>query len=286
MCAAGQLYDASAKVDGTWEPVRARLGLLGPLRLKSDEVDEPVSVAPKIRTVLAMLAMHPDQAVPVSVLTRELWSEDPPVTAARTLQTYILNVRKLLAKAVGLTSADIADQVLVTQDNGYSLRSRGLRFDWVDFLQSADHGRASLRAGDSDTGIRELEKALGMWRGSVLSDVPTGAVLEARRLMLDECRLDTIEALIDARIEAGAHQRVIAELASLTSEHPFHEGLHAQYMRALALNGRRAAALEVFVRLRSRLIEEIGIEPGYPLHELQRKILNSHTVAHASLSVN
>ncbi|MFE0508422.1 BTAD domain-containing putative transcriptional regulator [Streptomyces sp. NPDC058964] len=286
MCAAGQLYDFSAKVSDTQEAFRAQLGLLGPLRLTSDEIDEPISVAPKIRTVLAMLCMHPDQAVPVSALTRELWAEEPPVTAARTLQTYILNIRKLLSKVTALKPADIADQILVTQDNGYSLRSSDLRLDWLDFLRLADHGRASPRAGDSHTGIRELEEALGMWRGSVLSDVPTGTVLEARKRMLEERRLDTIEVLIDARIGAGLHQQVIAELASLTSEHPFHEGLHAQYMRALALNGRRAKALEVFGRLRSRLKEEIGIEPGYPLHQLQHKILNSHTAAHASLAVS
>nr|QJA42413.1 AlaK [Streptomyces alanosinicus] len=268
----------------TRKSVRAKLGLLGPLRLTSNELDEPVSVAPKIRTVLAMLCMHPDQVVPVSVLTRELWSEQPPVTALRTLQTYILNIRKLLSKATGLKPADITDQILVTQGSGYSLRNSDLRLDWLDFLQLADHGRASLRAGDSHTGIRGLEEALGMWRGSGLSDVPTGMVLEGRRLMLEERRLDTIEALIDARIEAGLHQQVTAELASLTSEHPFHEGLHAQYMRALALSGRRAGALEVFARLRSRLIEEIGIEPGYPLHQLQHKILNSHTATDASLS--
>jgi two-component SAPR family response regulator len=131
MCAVGQLYAASPEASDSQEPVRAQLKLLGPLRLMSDELDEPVNAAPKIRTVLAMLCMHPNQAVRVSVLTRELWSEQPPVTASRTLQTYILNIRKLLSKATGLKSAEIADQMLVTQDNGYSLRSSDLRLDWL-----------------------------------------------------------------------------------------------------------------------------------------------------------
>ncbi|CAM5725941.1 AfsR/SARP family transcriptional regulator [Streptomyces hirsutus] len=78
-------------------------------------------------------------------------------------------------------------------------------------MRLADQGRRALGEGDSHTGIRELEQALGMWRGSVLTDVPNGAVLEARRLMLEESRLDTIEALIHARIEAGLHQQVIAD---------------------------------------------------------------------------
>jgi DNA-binding SARP family transcriptional activator len=232
-----------------------------------------------------MLAMHPDQLVSAAVLIRELWSEQPPVTALRTLQTYVLSIRKALSKITGFKPVDVADQLLVTQDNGYCLRSCDLRLDWLDFMRLADQGRRSLRSGDSGTGIGELEQALGTWRGSVLTDVPTGTVLESRRLMLEEARLDTIEALIDARIEAGLHQEVIAELAALTSEHPYHEGLHAQYMRALALNGRRAAALEIFVRLRTRLIDDIGIEPGYPLQQLQRTILNSHKSAHTSLAL-
>ncbi|MEV5333294.1 AfsR/SARP family transcriptional regulator [Streptomyces werraensis] len=286
ICAAGQMYGAAVEPMDTRKQARARIGLLGPTRLHAGDAEEPVSVAPKIRTVLAMLGMHPDQVVPVSTLTRELWPEQPPVTALRTLQTYIFNIRKALAGITGLTAEDVADQLLVTQDNGYRLHSSDLRLDWLDFMQLADKGRRALADGDSHTGIQELEQALGIWRGSVLTDVPTGAVLEARRLMLDESRLDTIEALIDARIEAGLHQQVIAELASLTSEHPYHEGLHAQYMRALALNGRRAAALEVFVRLRTRLIDEIGIEPGYPLQQLQTTILNSHKSAYSDLALS
>ncbi|MFI9616997.1 BTAD domain-containing putative transcriptional regulator [Streptomyces sp. NPDC052023] len=283
MCAAGQMYGAAKPVD-TRGPARVRLGVLGPLRLHADDAKEPISIAPKIRTVLAVLAIHPDQFVSAAVLIRELWSEQPPVTALRTLQTYVLSIRKELSRLTGLKPVDVADQLLSTRDNGYCLHSSDLRLDWLEFMRLADQGRRSLRTGDSHTGIRELEQALGTWRGSVLTDVPNGALLESRRLMLEESRLDTIETLIDARIEAGLHHEVIAELAALTSEHPYHEGLHAQYMRALALNGRRAAALEIFVRLRTRLIDEIGIEPGYPLQQLQRTILDSHKAAHTSLT--
>ncbi|CAM5720101.1 BTAD domain-containing putative transcriptional regulator [Streptomyces hirsutus] len=286
MCAVGQMYGAAVGSMDTRKQARARIGLLGPMRLHAEDGQEPASVAPKVRTVLAMLTMHPDQVVPVSTLTRELWPEQPPVTALRTLQTYVLNIRKVLASITELRPEDVADQLLVTQKNGYRLHSSDLHLDWLDFMRLADQGRRALGEGDSHTGIRELEQALGMWRGSVLTDVPNGAVLEARRLMLEESRLDTIEALIDARIEAGLHQQVIAELASLTSEHSYHEGLHAQYMRALALNGRRAAALEVFARLRTRLIDEIGIEPGYPLQQLQGTILNSHKSAHMALALS
>ncbi|ARP74512.1 hypothetical protein LK08_02335 [Streptomyces sp. MUSC 125] len=252
-------------------------GLLGPLRIGADEAGDPVRLAPKIRTVLAMLCLHPEQVVPAPALMRELWSDHPPASGLRTLQTYVLNIRKLLSQVADREPARVAQDMLVTRAGGYSLQSAGMRLDWLEFIQLADQGRTKLRGGDGRTGIRLLEKALRLWHGSALSDVPAGSVLESRRLHLEESRLDAVEALVEARIEAGLHQKVIAELASLTNEHPYHEGLHAQYMRVLALNGRRARALEVFTRLRARLVDDIGIEPGYPLQQLQLKILNSHT---------
>lgn len=269
------------------ESARARCSLLGPLRISARGAgpDDGVSVPPKIRTVLAMLCVHPDQVVPVPALMRELWCERPPVSGLRTLQTYVLNARKLLSQAAACSPLEIAQDVLVTRAGGYSFQCSGIRLDWQDFKRLTERGRAAIRAGDSLGGGRLLEEALGLWQGSAFSDVPAGPVLESRRLLLEESRLEAVEALVEARIEAGLHQRVIAELASLTSEHPLHEGLHGQYMRALALNGRRAQALEVFSGLRARLVDEIGIEPGYPLQQLQLSILNSHTVEYAPLSV-
>ncbi|MCS0638057.1 AfsR/SARP family transcriptional regulator [Streptomyces sp. LP05-1] len=266
-------------------PAGMRCELLGPLRIGTGDGDDTVGVAPKIRTVLAMLCVHPDQVVPVPALMRELWSERPPASGLRTLQTYVLNARKLLSQVTGDSPVDVARDVLVTRAGGYCLRSAGIRLDWLEFRRLTERGTAAVRAGDSLGGIRLLEEALGLWRGDVLADVPTGPVLESRRLLLEESRLDAVEALVEAKIAAGLHKEVIADLASLTSEHAFHEGLHAQYMRALALNGRRARALEVFGGLRARLVEEIGIEPGYPLQRLQLTILNSHTAEYAPISV-
>lgn len=262
--------------EGEQDAVCVRCGLLGPLRITAGWADEGVAVAPKIRTVLALLLSHADQVVPVPALMRELWFEQPPVSGLRTLQTYILNARKLLAQVTGHSSIEIARDMLVTRGGGYVFQSACARLDWLDFKRFSDRGRSAIRAGDTLAGIRSMEEALGLWHGAAFADVPIGPVLESRRLLIEESRLDTVEALVRAKIEAGLHQEVIAELASLTNEQPFHEGLHAQYMRALAFNGRRARALEVFSGLRARLVDEIGIEPGYPLQQLQLTILNSH----------
>ncbi len=257
-------------------PPSALCGILGPLHVAAGASQESVPVPPKIRTVLAMLLVHADHVVPVPALMRELWSEQPPVTALRTLQTYILNLRKLLSQVTGRPAVDITADVLVTKAGGYCLHSDDARLDWVDFQRLSDRGKAVIKSRDLGPGIRLLGQALELWRGSALADVPLGPVLEARRHLLEESRLNAVETLVEAKIAAGLHQDVIAELAFLTREHPLHEGLHAQYMRALGLNGRRALALEVFSGLRDRLVREIGIEPGYPLQQLQLAILNSH----------
>ncbi|MER5531606.1 AfsR/SARP family transcriptional regulator [Streptomyces sp. NPDC002677] len=256
-----------------------RFGVLGPLHVSVKGSTVATPVAPKIRTVLAMLLADTDHVVPVGALMRELWPEKPPVSGLRTLQTYILNGRKLLARLTGRPAAEIARDVLVTGAGGYSLNSASGELDSLEYLRLVNLGGKAIRAGDENSAILLLDRALSLWRGDAFVDVPVGPVIESKRRLLSESRLGTVETLAEARIRVGLYQEVTADLAALTSEHMLHEGLHAQYMRALALSGRRAQALEVFSALRTRLVTEVGLEPGYPLQQLQLAILNSHSAA-------
>ncbi|GAA0449869.1 hypothetical protein GCM10010361_12420 [Streptomyces olivaceiscleroticus] len=250
-------------------------GVLGPLRLGVSESAEGVSIAPKIRTVMAMLLVHADQVVPLPAFMRELWRERPPATGLRTLQTYILNCRKTLSQLTGCPSAQVAREILVTGAGGYGLKGDHLRLDWLDFQRLKNLGTRALERGESLAGIALLDDALELWRGDALVDTPAGPVLDSKRRFFEESRLDAITLRAEAQIKAGLHQRAIAQLAAETTMHPLHEGLHAQYVRALALGGRRAEALEVLRSLRTRLVSEIGIEPGTPLKDLQLAILSS-----------
>jgi DNA-binding SARP family transcriptional activator len=250
-------------------------GVLGPLHLGVSESVEGVAIAPKIRTVLAMLLVHADQVVPIQAFMRELWEERPPATGLRTLQTYILTCRKILSQLTGCSGAHVAREILVTGAGGYGLKSRHVRLDWLEFQRLKNLGTKALEDGENAAGIELLDAALGLWRGDALVDAPAGPILDSKRRFLAESRLDAIVLLADAQIKAGLHQRAITQLAAVTSEHALHEGLHAQYVRALALGGRRAEALGVLRTLRTRLVSEIGIEPGAPLRELQLNILKS-----------
>jgi SARP family transcriptional regulator, regulator of embCAB operon len=224
-----------------------------------------------------MLTVHVDQVVPAFSLMRELWEERPPASGICTLQTYILNLRKMLASLTGLSTTQVSNEVLVTRTGGYMLVRGAHEIDLDEYLTLANAGKRALFAGDTDRGVRKLIEALELWRGPVFVDVPLGPLLESTRRKFQESRLVVLELLIDTELRLGMHREVISDLAALVTENPLHEGLQAQYMRALQLSGRRAQAVEVFHQLRSRLIAELGIEPALPLQRLYEAILRSDT---------
>ncbi|MFC9745652.1 BTAD domain-containing putative transcriptional regulator [Streptomyces niveus] len=231
-----------------------------------------------MRSVLATLLVHGDQVVPVSSLIRELWDEDPPVSCLTTLQTYILNLRKLLASATGLDTRQVAAEMLVTRSGGYLFRMNRGDLDVHRFHQLVADGRKALSSGDDVTALSTLSSALQLWRGPALVDVVVGSILEGRRQQFEEARLVVLEYLVDTQLRLGMYREVLSELAALTADNPYHEGLHTQYMRALYLNGRRAQALEIFQRLRDNLVTNLGLDPGPAAQQLHRSILNAEPI--------
>jgi SARP family transcriptional regulator, regulator of embCAB operon len=249
-------------------------GLLGPLFIHTKGVINAPS-APKLRTVLAMLLVHADQVVPVSSLIRELWDDVPPNSGVTTLQTYILNLRKLFASVTGFSTKEVSHNILITRAGGYLFQVGAGRLDIHRYYSLVEAGRHALTAGDDRAGIRHLYDALRLWRGSALMDVPTGRVLESKRRQFEESRLAVIEYKIDTELRLGMYRDVLAELAALIVENPLHEGLYMQYMKALYFSDRRAHALEVFHQLRDSLVTELGVNPGSPVQKLYQAILTS-----------
>ncbi|MDW3848649.1 AfsR/SARP family transcriptional regulator [Micromonospora sp. BRA006-A] len=231
-----------------------------------------------------MLLVYSGQVVPVSSLIRELWDHQPPVSGLTTLQTYILNLRKLFAAATGMPSGQVSRSVLVTKAGGYLLQADAGQLDVHRYHDLVKEGREALSAGDDRSGVRRMTDALRLWRGPALVDVPAGPVLESKRRQFEESRLVVLEYLVDAELRLGMYREVLTELAALTVENPLHEGMHAQYMRALYLSGRRAQALEVFHRLRSDLVNELGLEPGPQIQRLHQAVLNADDMGDDHLS--
>ncbi|MFI6026205.1 AfsR/SARP family transcriptional regulator [Amycolatopsis magusensis] len=219
--------------------------------------------------------MYSGQIVPVSAMMRELWNEDPPLSGLPTLQTYVLNVRKLLSAVTGLTAAEVSREVLVTKSGGYVLHDGAGALDVRRYHALVSSGREALSNGHDEIGVRRMTEALRLWRGPALVDVQVGPVLESKRRQYEESRLVVLDYLVDAELRLGMYREVLTELVALTVENPLHEGMHAQYMRALYLSGRRAQALEVFHGLRNSLVRELGLEPGPPVQRLHQAILNA-----------
>ncbi|MGR8012339.1 AfsR/SARP family transcriptional regulator [Streptomyces hypolithicus] len=233
--------------------------------------------APKPRQVLALLALHADQVVPVSLLTEELWGERPPRSARTTLQTYVLQLREMISAALRHDPADTpprtAKDVLVTLPRGYLLASSGGVCDVEEFERLAGLGYRLMDGGDFAGAARQLRLALDLWSGSALADVQVGTQLEMECRRLEETRLCALDQRIEADLRLGRHRELLGELTVLVSRYRTHENVHGQFMLALHRSGRRSEALDVYQRLRSALVRELGLEPSAGLRRLQRSIL-------------
>jgi YVTN family beta-propeller protein len=221
---------------------------------------------PRQRGVLANLALHAGRAVVVSQLIDDLWGSSPPASAGHTIETYVSRLRRVL-------DMPGEQSVVVTVGRGYALNVAPEQVDALHFAELAAEGRAALDRGDAVGAERALSAALVLWRGPALSDVRDSAFapVAARRLETD--RLAALETLMDARLLLGGHRDAVSELERAIALDPYRERFHAQLMVALYRSGRQADALGAFQKARARLAEDLGLEPGRELRELETAVL-------------
>ncbi|MEV8309133.1 AfsR/SARP family transcriptional regulator [Streptomyces flavidovirens] len=252
------------------------IDVLGALAVRENGISITPS-APKPRQVLALLALHADQVVPVASLIEELWGEQPPRSARTTLQTYVLQLRDLISTALEHepegAEPRTAKDVLVTSPGGYLLNTSGGTNDVREFERLAGTGYRAMDAGDFPAAARQLREALDLWTGAALADVHTGPQLEMEARCLEETRLCALDQRIEADLRLGRHRELLGELTVLVRRHRTHETLHGQLMLALHRSGRRSEALDVYQRLRNALVGELGLEPSAALRRLQRSVL-------------
>jgi DNA-binding SARP family transcriptional activator len=241
-------------------------GLLGPLLVRVGR--KPVRVsAGKQRVLLATLLVHANQVVAVDDLAETVWDGSPPESARVTLQNYVKRLRQALGPA--------GHQRIATRPAGYLIEAAIEELDLTRFGQLQAAGRAAAQAGAWDNASAQLSEALLLWRGPPLADVPSRLLTRAEVPRLAEMRLDALEARIDADLHIGRHREVIAELQSLVGAEPLRERLHELLMLALYRSGQRAAALDAYRRAWRQLVDQVGIEPGPGLRELNQRILRS-----------
>ena len=233
--------------------------ILGPLEVLEgeDALDVP---GQRQRSLLALLLLHANQVISSSRLIEELWPDEASESHAGALQASVSRLRKSLGSGA---------ELLVTLQTGYVIRLAPGQLDLDRFERLVEE------AGDAEPpeAAEKLREALALWRGPALADFAYEPFAQAAIGRLEEVHLLAVEMRIDADLALGRHAELVAELDALAAEHPLRERLRGQLMLALYRSGRQAEALAAYQSARSTLVDELGIEPGSALQEVERAIL-------------
>jgi DNA-binding SARP family transcriptional activator len=232
--------------------------ILGPLEVVDG--DRPLTLkGSRLRALLVLLLTSANEVVSADRLIDELWGAQPPRAASNALQYHVSQLRKALA----------SENVIETREPGYLIR---LESDQLDLLRF-ERLLADAQNAPPDDAARLLEEALALWRGPALADLAREPFAQAEIRRLEELRLIAVERRVDADLALGRRSELVAELEALGREHPYREALRAQLMLALYGSGRQAEALDVYRETRRLLVEELGIEPGPAIQQLEQAIL-------------
>jgi predicted ATPase/DNA-binding SARP family transcriptional activator len=245
--------------------------LLGPLEVWRGGQRVAVGGA-KPRALLAMLLVHPNEAVGTDRLIDALWGERPPATAPNALQAHVAALRRVLDPNRAMAGED---DVLVTRRPGYLLRVADDELDVTRFERLVAEGRDALPS-DPANAAGLLGDALGLWHGPALAEFVFEPFAQAEAARLEELRLAALEDRIKAELAVGRHAEVTPELEALVAEHPLRERLAGQLMLALYRSGRQADASRVYHATRAMLVEELGMEPGPSMRQLHKHVLDQH----------
>ena len=242
--------------------VPVAVAVLGSLRVVVDEVDV-TPTSPKARALLASLALRGGDVVSVDRLGDELWPHLPPDRARRVIQVRVAEMRKLLASGG-------APSVVKFVHPGYRMALPPGSLDVNRFTDLL--GRAQ-QCGDRIGAMTMLREALGLWRGDALADVRASHFLEEEAGRLEQLRLVAIEERVAAELDDGCHHRLVPELEAMVVEHPLREQLWQQLITALYRCGRQTEALRACRAARQVLREEVGVEPGRELRDVEAAVL-------------
>jgi DNA-binding SARP family transcriptional activator len=247
-------------------------GILGPLQVVAGE--RPVILgAAKLRATLAVLLVHANQFTSLDRLVDELWEDRPPNSAAKLVPQYVSQLRRSLQPDWGRRCH--AGSLLETRPRGYLLHVEADALDADRFRALVERSRCLVRSNAAQAAADGLRQALGLWRGVALADVPRTPSVTAAAVQLEELRIAAAEDRIEAELAVGRHSELVCELSALVSRHPLQERLRGQLMLALYRSGRQAEALQAYQAARQVLLEELGIEPGRALRQLQQAILTA-----------
>jgi predicted ATPase/DNA-binding SARP family transcriptional activator len=235
--------------------------LFGELEVVQAGVPVPVRGA-KQRALLALLALQRGKPVSSDRLIDHLWGDGEAAKPANALQAQVAQLRRSLGSAA-----------IVTSEGGYALGVGPGDVDVVRFEQLVATGRRLVEEGEVALASTTLGEALALRRGEPLAEFAYAGFADVERAHLDELTLVAIEARAGADLVLGLHGELVGELEALCREHPLRERLRELLILALYRAGRQAEALRAYTEARERSVDELGIEPGRALRELQARVL-------------
>jgi YVTN family beta-propeller protein len=240
--------------------------VLGPLEVVAN--GRPVAVGgPKQRALLSMLLLSANRVVARERLLEELFANQSVSSADHALHNHIFRLRKALVPTPEY------EPRLVSRSHGYLLRVEPGELDLERFERLVDKGRQAAAGRDPAEAARLFRDAEALWRGRPLADLEFEPFARLDVERLEELRVAALEDRLEADLELGRHSEVVSELEVLVAQHPLRERLRGQLMLALYRSGRQADALRAYRETRRELVEELGIEPGPALRELESRIL-------------
>ena len=253
---------------GTLECVR--FGILGPLAV--GEGATAVEIRRGIpRTLLVALLLRAGETAGAGTLMELLWGDDQPRNPANALQVQVSYLRKALGGA-----GPGGSRRIVTRAGGYAIELAPDELDAHQFDRLVRQATARRRGGsaaDLDAALELLNAALALWRGDALEDVAGEPFAVGEITRLEEARWAAVEARNDVLLALGRHRELVGELGRLVNRLPLRERFHEQLVLALYRSGRQADALRAYALARGVLVEELGLEPGSRLQELERAVL-------------
>ena len=235
--------------------------LLGPLEV-SDQGRSVVIGGGKRRSLLALLLLHANEVVSSERLIAELWGERPPATSGTIVRVYVSQLRR-----------ELSGDGLLTRAGGYVLRVGPDDLDVLRFERALAQGEAARLAGEPARAAAQLREGLALWRGPPLADFSYEPFAQREIARLEELRLVALEERIDADLALGRHAQLVGDLGKLVREQPLRERTRRQLMLALYRCGRQAEALSIYRDGARMLSDELGLEPGPALRELEAKVV-------------
>lgn len=239
--------------------------LLGPVEVR--RAGNATSLGgPRRQAVLAALLFRANSVASISYLTDAVW-EKPPAAPESNLRTYVAALRRVLH------DPSERDDRVETRLGGYLLRVRPGELDVVTFNDLL--GRRTATHEDAEAVADRIGEALALWRGRPLEGLVVGPELQAEVSRVVERRIDAEQRYARALDELGRNDEATDRLRILVNEYPLREELWTRLIWALYRSNRRAEALHTYQQARTRLVEELGVEPGLTLRRLQRRLLRT-----------